>query len=156
MITIEKLEYAHIEPVSTIQLSREQVAFASTAKDFLLDRCDTTHLHVIKNNNVIVGFFKLDIAYPTCHDFCPVGSLGLKSFALDKNQQGKGLGTKAVKALSPYLKINYANYHLIYLTVNCKNIIAFNCYQKGGFEYSNNKYLGGAAGPQFIMHSKIG
>jgi len=32
--------------------------------------------------------------------------------------------------------------------------MAFRCYQKGGFEHIHEKYLGGAAGPQFIMRSK--
>jgi hypothetical protein len=51
--------------------------------------------------------------------------------------------------------VNYEKYRSIYLTVNCKNFIAFSCYQKGGFEYTNEKYLGGAAGPQFIMRKKF-
>ena len=77
------------------------------------------------------------------------------AFVLDKNQQGKGLGTGTVKALFPYLQANYSAYESIYLTVNCKNPAAFNCYQKGGFEDTNEQYLGGAAGPQFIMRGRI-
>ena len=155
MVTIEKLDDSHLEFVKSIQLADEQVKFAGTAKEFLLDDSGTTHLHVIKFNNDVVGFFKLDTAYPASYEFCPKGCIGLRAFAIDKNQQGKGLGVGAVKALFLYLKAEYASYHSIYLTVNCKNPIAFSCYEKGGFELINEKYLGGAAGPQFIMRGKI-
>ncbi|CAK2968901.1 GNAT family N-acetyltransferase [Vibrio crassostreae] len=155
MITIERLNDAHIEQVNEIQLADEQVKFAGTAAEFLLDGSETTHLHVIKSDNEVVGFFKLDIAYPDFYEFCPEGSIGLRAFVLDKNQQGKGLGTGTVKALFPYLKANYSAYESIYLTVNCKNPAAFNCYKNGGFEDTNEQYLGGAAGPQFIMRGRI-
>ncbi|NOH97734.1 GNAT family N-acetyltransferase [Vibrio sp. 99-70-13A1] len=155
MIIIEKLKNTHFDSVKSIQLEEGQVKFAGTANEFLLDGSETTHLHVIKFNHEVVGFFKLDTAYSGNYEFCPENSLGLRAFALDKNQQGKGLGTGSVKALFPYLKAHYAQYDAIYLTVNCKNPIAFSCYEKGGFEYVNEKYLGGAAGPQFIMRGNI-
>ena len=155
MITIERLEGSHVALVQAIQLADEQVKFAATAAEFLIDGSETTHLHVIKFDNGVVGFFKLDIAYAEHYEFCPEGSIGLRAFVLDKNQQGKGLGTGAVKALFPYLKANYAAYDSIYLTVNCKSPVAFHCYKKGGFEDTNEQYLGGAAGPQFIMSGRI-
>ncbi|MEZ8037334.1 MULTISPECIES: GNAT family N-acetyltransferase [Vibrio] len=155
MITIERLEESHVASVQAIQLADEQVKFAGTAAEFLLDGSETTHLHVIKSDNEVVGFFKLDIAYAEHYEFCPEGSIGLRAFVLDKNQQGKGLGTGTVKALFPYLKANYSAYESIYLTVNCKNPAAFNCYKKGGFEDTIEQYLGGAAGPQFIMRGQI-
>ncbi|NMH63675.1 GNAT family N-acetyltransferase [Shewanella salipaludis] len=155
MVEIEQLTNSHLESVNNIRLTEEQVKFAGTAAEFLLDGSETTHLHVIKSNDVIVGFFKLDTAYPANYRFCPEGSLGLRAFAIDKNQQGKGIGTAAVKALFSYLKTHYSNYGSIYLTVNCKNPGAVACYQKGGFEDTNEQYLGGAAGPQYIMRGNI-
>ena len=139
MITIERLEESHVASAQAIELADEQVKFAGTAAEFLLDGSETTHLHVIKSDNEVVGFFKLDIAYPDFYEFCPEGSIGLRAFVLDKNQQGKGLGTGTVKALFPYLKANYSAYESIYLTVNCKNPAAFHCYKKGGFEDTDRK-----------------
>ncbi|MCL1125953.1 GNAT family N-acetyltransferase [Shewanella surugensis] len=69
--------------------------------------------------------------------------------------QGKGMGTQAVVAIFPYLKVNYGNYNAIYLTVNCKNLGAKACYQKGGFESLDDEYLGGAEGAQYIMRGTI-
>lgn len=156
MITIERLEESHAALVQAIQLSDEQVKFAGTASEFLLDGSETTHLQVIKSDNEVVGFFKLDLAYAEYYEFCSEGSIGLRAFVVDKNQQGKGIGTGTVKVLFPYLKANYSAYESIYLTVNCKNPAAFNCYKKGGFKDTNEQYLGGAAGPQFIMCGRIG
>lgn len=155
MVKIEKLKSDDVEEVKKVELAPEQVKFAGTAEEFLLDGSDTTHLHVIKSDDSIVGFFKLDVAYPESYEFCPQGAIGLRAFALDKNQQGKGMGTQAVEALFPYLKENYGAYHSIYLTVNCKNPRAFACYQKAGFNDTNQQYLGGAAGPQHIMVGAI-
>ncbi len=155
MITIESLKKSHIERVKSIELAEGQIRFAGTAAAFLLDGSKTMHLHVIQSGGDIIGFFKLDTAYSTNYDFCPEGSLGLRAFALDKNQQGKGLGTQSVKALLPYLKAHYGMYHWIYLSVNIKNPGAVTCYKKGGFEDMNKLYLGGDAGPQHIMRGKI-
>ncbi len=155
MIKIEKLRSSHFDAVKKISLADEQVKFAGTAEEFLLDASETTHLHVIKSDDVITGYFKLDIAYSSNYPFCPKTGLGLRAFVIDKNQQGKGIGTNAVKALFSYLKSNYPNYSSIYLTVNCKNPVAKVCYLKGGFKDIGEKYLGGAAGPQYIMYGEI-
>ena len=155
MVTIERLTQPLINAVKLVQLADEQVKFACTAKEFLQDGSDTTHLHVIKLADDIVGFFKLDIAYSNNYEFCPATGLGLRAFALDKNQQGKGLGTRAVKALFPYLRAHYASFEFIYLTVNLKNPGAIACYEKGGFEKTDELYLGGEAGPQHIMCGTI-
>ncbi|PKH06042.1 GNAT family N-acetyltransferase [Moritella sp. Urea-trap-13] len=155
MVTIEKLTNLSAEAVLKVTLAEEQVKFAGTAADFLADGSDTIHLHVIKFDDDVVGFFKIDVMYSLSNELGIENCIGLRAFAIDVNQQGKGLGSASVKALFPYLKQNYSSYGSIYLTVNCKNPGARICYQKGGFEDSGEKYLGGAAGPQYIMHGKI-
>ncbi|WP_413700366.1 GNAT family N-acetyltransferase [Psychromonas sp. KJ10-10] len=154
MIEILKLTYSNAEQyaelVKKIHIAEEQIKFASTPEDFLLDVCETTHLHIIKFDGDVIGFFKLDTNYHSSYRFCPETAIGLRSFAIDKGQQGKGLGTKIVKALFSYLKTYYVNIREIYLTVNYKNLGAKACYEKGGFECLNEKYLGGDAGPQRI------
>lgn len=155
MIRIEKLADRHIEAIKSIQLAPEQVKFAGTAKEFLAEASDTTHLHVIRLDNDIVGFFKIDTDYESNYDFCPNTAIGLRTFVIDQSQQGKGIGTRAVRALVLYIAIHYSGYHSIYLTVNCKNPAAKVCYQKGGFQDSEVLYLGGAAGPQYVMFNHI-
>lgn len=155
MIKLEKLNESHVAEVSSIAVHDDQVKFVGTAKEFLADRNEAIHLHVIKHNDQVVGCFKIDIAYADGYDFCTGGSIGLRTFLIDAKQQGRGLGTLAVKALFPYLKEHYANYPRIYLTVNCKNPAAHTCYQKAGFYETGEHYLGGAAGPQHVMYWDI-
>ncbi|NRD75060.1 GNAT family N-acetyltransferase [Shewanella sp. VB17] len=155
MLTIEKLQECDLSKVLKITLPETQIKFAETAKDFLSDNNDTTHLHVIKLNNTIVGFFKIDTAYSSVYDFCSDTGVGLRAFVIDAKQQGKGIGSNAVKALFPYLQAHYPAYNTIYLTVNCKNDGARRCYQKGGFIDTGDTLLGGIEGPQYIMLGEI-
>ncbi len=155
MLEIERLNESHINAIQKVSVADEQLRFAGTAEEFLQDGSDTAHLHVIKQDGSIVGFFKLDIAYSESYPFCPSDGIGLRFFVIDKSQQGKGLGTRAVKALFDYLKMSYPSFKSVYLTVNCKNPAARSCYLKGGFEDNGEQYLGGSAGPQHIMRGKI-
>lgn len=151
MMIIEKLTERDIASVMAIELPAEQIKFASTTEEFLASGSETIKLHIIKSDGDVVGFFKLDTAYAEHYDFCPQGAIGLRTFAIDKRCQGKGIGTGAIKALFTYLKTHYTAYRMVYLTVNCKNLGAIACYKKSGFEDTKQLYLGGAAGPQHIM-----
>ena len=155
MITIEKFTQSHVTAVLRVTLAEEQVRFAGTAAEFISDGSDSIHLQVIKFDNEVVGFFKIDMAYSTSNPFCPKGAIGLRAFVININQQSKGIGTHSVKALFPYLKQYYSSYDSIYLTVNGQNTGAQHCYLKGGFEDTDETYQGGAAGPQHIMQGKI-
>ncbi|MBU2898134.1 GNAT family N-acetyltransferase [Vibrio hepatarius] len=154
-ISVDKFYIFQSNEVNKITITDEQVQYAGTAKGFLVGGNDTTYLHVIKNNDIIIGFFKIDTAYSGSFSFCPNNGLGLKAFAIDINFQGKGIGTQVVKELLPYLETNYPEYKSVYLTVNCKNPAAKSCYQKGGFSDTEELYLGGDAGPQHIMYAKL-
>ncbi|GLT18597.1 N-acetyltransferase [Vibrio zhanjiangensis] len=154
-IELDKFDLSYTSSIKKIHLNDEQVKFAGTAKDFLNGGSDTTHLHVIKVDERVIGFFKIDTLYCESFSFCPKNGLGLKAFAIDINYQGKGLGSKVVKALLPYLAANYSQYESVYLTVNCKNPAAKSCYHNGGFIDAQQLYLGGEAGPQHIMYADI-
>lgn len=155
MLEIEKVNKVNIAAAKCIRLAEEQIKFAGTAEEFVSSSSNTTHLHVIKCSGIVVGFFKLDIAYSTSHAFCPSDGIGLRALAIDISEQGKGLGTSAVKALLTYVKLNYPAFRWIYLTVNCKNHGAKVCYEKAGFEDTFELYLGGLAGPQHIMRGRV-
>ncbi len=155
MVDIERLNEAHVPAVKKVRLSDEQIPFAGTAEEFLSSGNETTHLHILRSHGEVVGFFKIDTAYPESHSFCPQNTLGLRTFAISENHQGKGMGTSAIRALFPYLKQTYAAFQSIYLTVNCKNPAARACYLKGGFEDTGEQYLGGEAGPQHIMRGML-
>ena len=89
MITVERLKPLDVERVKNIQLADEQIKFAGTAEAFLLSGSDTIHLHVIKYNNDVVGFFKLDTAYAAGYDFCSEHGLGIKSIRCRQKSAGQ-------------------------------------------------------------------
>jgi len=155
IIALHHLLPTHIAALADIQLTPQQALYAGTASDFLADQSPTRHRHVILADDIPIGFFKLDTAYASHFDFCPPGALGLRAFALDRRQQGKGLGTAAVRALFPYLRDHYPHCTALYLTVNCQNPAAHACYLKGGFQDTGSHYLGGPAGPQHILYHPI-
>ncbi|MCF2860135.1 GNAT family N-acetyltransferase [Pseudoalteromonas sp. SMS1] len=154
MIAITKLFDTDIPHVQKIRLNKEQVEFAGTVEEFLTDASDTTHLHVIKNGDDIIGYFKLDLAYANKYDFCPNHAVGIRAFVIDKQHQGNGYGTRAVEVLFSYVASAYPDYSEIVLTVNCRNTAAYACYKKAGFEDTNEKYLGSPAGPNYIMKGR--
>jgi len=155
MLKIERVTASDINGIREVSLEEDQLQFAGTSEEFLEDASDTAHLHIIKQEDEVVGFFKLDIAYAEQYSFCPADGMGLRFFVIDKAQQGKGLGTNAVKALFPFLKLNYPHFHSIYLTVNSKNPVARACYLRAGFEDNGDTYMGGPAGPQHIMFKQL-
>lgn len=155
MITLEKLTSANRQAVKNVVLAQEQIKYAGTAEEFLAEASETVHLHVIKFDHQVVGFFKIDVAYSQSYAFCPPTAVGLRAFVIGLYWQGKGVGSAAVKALFPYLQQYYSSYQTVYLTVNCKNPNAQRCYKKSGFSESPELYLGGSAGPQHIMYAEI-
>ncbi len=104
----------------------------------------------------VVGIFVIDTAYSSKYDFCPKGAVGLGTFFIDHQYQGKGYGKSTVVALKPYLLEHYPQFRRLYLTVNCQNKSAYHCYFSNGFTDTGELYLGGEAGPQHIMFIEIG
>ena len=84
MVTIERLAASHINEVKSIELTEEQIQFSGTAQDFLQDKNESILLYIIKSDNHVVSFFKIDTAYPKTYEFCPSGNVGLRAFAIDK------------------------------------------------------------------------
>lgn len=155
MIAIEKLTAQHLEELSKVVLAKDQIQFACSASDFLKESNANVHLYVVVSDSKVVGFFKLDCDYSKAHSFCPNDGVGLRSFVIDQKQQGQGIGQSALQSLIYFLKQHYSHYSWLYLTVNCKNLMAKSCYQKAGFLEQSALYLDGPAGPQHIMYMPI-
>ena len=152
MVIIEKMTTKHLADVITLSVVEEQKQFVGTIDDILKNANAQIRPHVIFAEEQMVGFFLIDTNYSKTHDFASQShSIGLRSFFISKEHQGKGYAKQAILALPTYLREAYANYSQIYLTVNCQNPIAKALYLKGGFEDTNSLYHGGAADPQHIM-----
>lgn len=151
MIKITKMNPEYSEQLLSFSVNEDQKKFVGTISDALDATTDRVHLHLILDENLVVGVFLIDLSYPEKYDFAPLDSLGLRAYMIDSRYQGIGVGTLAIKLLPAYLKDIYAHHNYIFLSVNCKNPIARRCYLSGGFLDTEQLYLGGAAGPQNIM-----
>ena len=143
--------------VSMLCVADEQVQFVSPVGEILetaFKNKDVT-LYVILANNEVIGCFLIDKNFTLNDSFCEPSSLGLGKFLIDRHHQGKGFATNALKYMKTYLKSQYPGYRNVYLTVNCRNKIAYKCYLKGGFTDDGDLYFGGTNGPQHVMKLDI-
>lgn len=154
-LEIERLSSDTLSLVKLIELDDEHEKFASSVDEFLHSGSEHIHLFVIRLNQAVVGFFKLDVQYSKSHQFCTTKDIGLRTLAIDKKFQGQGLGFLSLKKLANYLSDHYSGFKSVYLTVNHKNAAAISLYEKAGFEYTGENYLEGPAGPQHIMRKNI-
>ncbi|GGN23078.1 MULTISPECIES: GNAT family N-acetyltransferase [Marinomonas] len=155
MIHIEKMTTRHLADVLLLSVADEQQRFVGSIEEILKSANAQIRPHVIFVEGIVVGFFLIDTIYAKHFDFAKKHSLGLRSFFISKEFQGRGFAKQAILALPHYLKETFPTHSIIYLTVNCQNPVAKELYLKGGFEDTNNLYHGGPAGPQHILMKAI-
>ncbi|NVK74387.1 MAG: GNAT family N-acetyltransferase [Oceanospirillaceae bacterium] len=156
MISIEKMTTRHLADVITLAVMDEQKLFVGSIDDILKNANAQVRPHVIFADDTMVGFFLIDTTYSKSFDFASrSNAIGLRSFFISKEYQGKGYAKQAILALPNYLSEAYPNHTAVMLTVNCQNPIAKQLYEKGGFEDTNDLYHGGPSGPQHIMTMAI-
>jgi len=141
--------------VRVLAVDENQLPFVGTIAQLFENVPAHWHFHVVTYEDQIVGFFNVDTGYSHEYDFSIPGELGLRAFFIDQHHQGKGLGKKVIQELHGYLKISYASFDTVCLTVNCKNPAAYRLYEQTGFVDTKELYQGGAAGPQHIMRMQL-
>lgn len=157
MVLIERYTPNKVNEVSLLQVKPEQTQFTiSDVLSVITKLEEHEHPHLILDDGVVVGFFLLDVNYLSninlgIETASPSSSLGIRALLIGEEFQGGGLATKALRTLPDYLKVSYPEKTAVYLTVNCRNVAAYQCYLKAGFQDTGNLYHGGPAGPQYIM-----
>ncbi len=152
MITIEKLTSARREEACSLSVKAGQEQFTvDNIREFLPTLPETKVPHIILDDDLVVGFFLFDAAYASEYDFCPEKSLGVRALLIDQRYQGRGIAGKAISQMGEFSQTNYPEFSALYLTVNCRNVAAYECYRKYGFEDTKQRYEGGPVGPQHIM-----
>lgn len=155
MITLAPLPPDRTDLVADIHLPPDQQVFASPPPEVMAMGGPDRDGHMILEDGKVVGFFAIDRAYADAHDFAETGTIGLRMFSVDARAQGRGIATFACRALASYLPEHYPAAAACYLTVNHRNPRAKTVYLKSGFEDTGADYLGGAAGPQYIMRLNL-
>ncbi len=151
MITILPLPPDDLPRVAHIAVHPEQVIFSGTIQQAFDTPTPEMDAYAIRHGDDVVGFFKIDRAYSTIHDFAPPTGLGLRTVMVDASHQGMGIGRSLCEMLPAYLAQHYPDACSLWLTVNLRNPGAVRAYAKGGFVDTGEHWLGGEAGPQHIM-----
>ncbi|MDP0929664.1 GNAT family N-acetyltransferase [Paracoccus onubensis] len=155
MISLHPLNRQQADAVLHIAVRPDQEKFAGTVAAALAEPETTVDLHEIREHDHAVGLFKIDRAYHLAHDFAAPKDLGLRGMILDRNRQGRGLGSAAMTVLKTYLASRYPDRARVWLTVNMANPTAAAVYRKAGFTETGEIWLHGKAGPQMIMFMSL-
>ncbi|MGR5287891.1 GNAT family N-acetyltransferase [Vibrio maritimus] len=153
-LTIRKIDVPVTEELVNLSVEDSQLPFVGITSE-IVHKSLTKPLEtqwVIYSNDIAVGFFLLDQGYASTMSDAPSGAIGLRAYFIDKRYQGLGLAKASLNLITGQFHswLNIAPCDL-YLTVNCKNTVAYQLYQKVGFDDTGDLYLGGEAGPQHIM-----
>jgi ribosomal protein S18 acetylase RimI-like enzyme len=143
------------ELVASLVVEDEQREFIGDFSSTLNDISQKLTGHVILYDGIPAGFFIIDLDYPNQYNFSTKGSVGLRSFFIANQFQGKGLAKHTLQELSSYLRSQGFQAEKLFLTVNCRNMRAAALYRKCGFCDEGKLYLGGPRGPQHIMQMSI-
>src|SRR4029077_13269868 len=79
----------------------------------------------------------------------------LRGFYLDAAAQGRGLGPAAIPQIPGLVRRLWPGVDHLTLTVNVTNVRAREAYLAAGFRDVGERYTGGSAGPQHVLHLTI-
>jgi RimJ/RimL family protein N-acetyltransferase len=153
-IRVERVTHALADGVRALQVSAAQRDYVGDAA-FNLSQAQADPLSeamAILADDAVIGFYRLDFA-PNAVAGRAFGtpSVGLRAFLLDRAQQGRGYGTRAMLALCDDLRRRHPQRRLLVLMVNCRNRAAVAAYRKAGCVDTGELHPGGRAGPQHLM-----
>lgn len=146
----------HFEALN-YKLFPEQAKFTSSIdqckKDGVFSDFQKAVITIMYNDKPI-GFFILDTGAAKTKLTDNKFAILLRSFSINPTYQGKGLGKKAVLLITDLLRQKYPETNEIVLSVNVRNINAYNTYLNTGF-VDTEKYVEGIMGQQHILSKKI-
>mgnify|MGYP001027654082 CR=1 FL=1 len=140
--------------VLALRVHPDQCAFVSPIEASLADaeQCHGSTPMAILHGDAPVGYYRIERHANTIAEReYAVPALGLRSFFIGADWQGRGFGGGALSALVADLAAREPDARLLVLTVNCRNLPALALYRRAGFEDSGQLYHGGRSGPQHLM-----
>lgn len=155
MIAISDLPRDRVQEVTHLALGPGQAEFVGTIGEMVADPLPDRDFHLVRKAGEVVGFFKIDRDYAPTHPFAEPCAWGLRGLLIGAQYQGRGLGRALLAALPGYLALRYPGQGLYYLTVNCRNTLAYEAYLNAGWRDAGGLYHGGRSGPQNILRLEI-
>ncbi|MFS0782679.1 GNAT family N-acetyltransferase [Bacillus sp. 1P06AnD] len=137
-------------------LEKEQLAFTAPPLDALASCLSEKERNpvVIFAGEEIAGFFVLH-AYPGSAVYSDNKKcMLLRAYSISSSHQGKGIATKSMALLEPFVKVHFPDVNEIVLAVNAANKSAQHVYRKSGFADTGKK-AAGRSGIMFIWHKML-
>ena len=154
-VTLSPLTADLIDPLRGVRVAEDQVMFSGQPSE-VVDHPETgLDIHVILFDGRVVGMFRIDRGYHRSYPFAPSDGLGLRTFLIDEQMQGRGIGKACCLLLQNYLSDRYKGARTVFLTVNLGNPAARQVYLTGGFIDTGDQWPHGEAGPQHILKLKL-
>lgn len=154
------LHFFKPENLSGLQytLDETQSLFTATAEQ-ALERIkeredDLAHPITIFHGEKPAGFFVLDFGEDKFDLTDNKNSVLLRSFSINPQLQGKGIGKSAMLKLDNFVKEHFRECNEIVLAVNEKNSSAYHIYLKTNYLYDGKSRIG-RSGPQYLMYKLI-
>ena len=140
-----------VTPAQQAQVGDVAVHLAQAAQD------PCSEAMAILAGDTVVGFYRLDFAERLLagRDFGSAG-VALRPFLVDARWQGRGLGTRALRALVDDLRARHPRRRLLLLAVGVGNLAALALYRRAGFVDSGTLLPGGRGGPQRLFLRALG
>lgn len=158
-VNFEQIDKHRFLNVFRLRVRPEQVAFVcEDLEEYVRGWAMDDHLscYLIKTNSIPVGFFAIDVdSGRHCYLASKNDVCVLRCLFIDERHQGLGLASEALRELDGFLMATYPNLGTIFLTVNFKNWNAIGLYKKAGYRQMPVPYLGGSAGPQYILKKHL-
>lgn len=131
----------------------EQVRFSGLPVDTLpVALAEPEHEPVaVLDDGVPVGFMVLDRNRVFAEVARAPDTLGVRAFFVDRDHQGEGVGTAALRALPAFVAERYPDVRHLALTVNVRNPVAVRAYARAGFRDTGRLDHSGDHGPQHVL-----
>lgn len=139
-------------------LEQEQAKFTSSInsclEEFNTGKLSANAIVCIYQEGMAVGFFVLDTGAATNKLSDSPNAILLRSFSINPSYQGKGIARQALENLDNWIKEFYPLCNEVVLSVNVKNIRAYQLYLRSGFD-DTFRTIQGKQGLQHIMSRLI-
>ncbi len=152
-VTLQSFQPGHAAALRALTLPTAQADFTTHPAE-LLDSVPgdpQRQLITVLRGGEVAGAFVLAVGasrdrYLTAPD---PDAVALSSLSVDAAQQGRGVGTAAMRALPGLVRALYPQARRVILVVNQRNPGARRVYEKAGFQVTATRE--GRIGPQWVM-----
>ena len=153
-IRVAPVEASHRPALLRLRVHEPQRDFVGDIASLLADAdsCPSSEPMTILHGDTPIGFYRIETQARciTGADFVRP-TVGLRSFFIDRQWQGQGLGSRVLVALLSDLALRHPEARDLILTVNVRNTVGIALYHRAGFVDAGELYHGGRSGPQHLL-----